>query len=90
MIVDYIAFYEEMLKQTDDKILILAVFNTTAGYNKYYWPNIHNKIYTNSELQNEFTKITKYISRNTQVKKFKTDINAAKEFKIMINELDSD
>ena len=90
LIVDYIAFYEEMLKQTDDKILILAVFNTTAGYNKYYWPNIHNKIYTNSDLQNEFNKITKSISRNKQVRKFKTDINAAKEFRIMIDELDSD
>ncbi len=90
LIVDYIAFYEEMLKHTDDKVLILAVFNTFVGYSKYYWPNIHNKIHTNRGLQNKFTKIMESIRRNKQVKKFRTDLNRAKKFRIMIDGLDSD
>ncbi len=90
LIVDYIAFYKEMQKQTHDNVLILAVFNTLIGYSKYYWPNIHNKIYTDRELQNKFTKIMKSISRNKQVKKFQSSLDKAKDFRILIDGLDSD
>jgi len=90
LISDYVSFYEEIKRITgNNKELVVAVFNTVIGYDKYYWPNIHNNIRSHNSLD-KFNHIMGSIANNKKIRTFKTSVNKAKNLKKDIDELSSE
>ncbi len=89
-ITNYVTFYKEVTRKTENRDLILAVFNSFIGYNKYYWPNIHNRVFNDQELKHKFYAVYESIKRNKKTKMFKSSINKIKELKTEIDELDGE